>query len=310
MSVTPRASGASVEGVSERYENGFRVLSVDDPNALTQVIGWLKFTSRNGDVLFRGQVSLPSDMMSSGLRGRNATGRANLATRLNAFVREAVGPCTCLEGPFKFRKGHLCVEQVARSSGSSAPVVNKTYRAAVEPLLQHYGIKTRWLDVVDNVWVALWFACHKQVAVENYAYYLRRSVAQEGVDSKAYIVVLETGVLDATDVPGYRVGANARVVDLRYAVPSVYLRPHAQHGLLMAPLAVSADSRGSLRDQVAAVVEVHTRDALEWLGTGAMTSPFVLFPPAARDEGYRRLLEYAPKSSSLIGAITHYGPGY
>ena len=32
---------------------------------------------------------------------------------------------------------------------------------AIVPLLQHYGIKRSWLDVVDNLWVALWFGLHK-----------------------------------------------------------------------------------------------------------------------------------------------------
>ncbi|WP_420914265.1 FRG domain-containing protein [Comamonas aquatica] len=27
--------------------------------------------------------------------------------------------------------------------------------------MQHYGLNTTWIDIVDNIWVALWFACHE-----------------------------------------------------------------------------------------------------------------------------------------------------
>ena len=38
------------------------------------------------------------------------------------------------------------------------------HKLATEPLLQHYGIETRWLDVVDSVPHALFFATHQLVA--------------------------------------------------------------------------------------------------------------------------------------------------
>lgn len=34
-------------------------------------------------------------------------------------------------------------------------------RDVLEGVLQQYGINTTWLDAVDNIWVALWFACYK-----------------------------------------------------------------------------------------------------------------------------------------------------
>jgi len=38
-------------------------------------------------------------------------------------------------------------------------------RKILDPLLQHYGIRTNQIDLVDNVWVALWFALHKAKCV-------------------------------------------------------------------------------------------------------------------------------------------------
>ena len=33
--------------------------------------------------------------------------------------------------------------------------------ADIDPILQHYGIRTPWIDLVDNIFVAIWFAIHK-----------------------------------------------------------------------------------------------------------------------------------------------------
>lgn len=35
---------------------------------------------------------------------------------------------------------------------------NYRFNCGYTPLLQHYGIKTDWIDVVDNIFVALWFS--------------------------------------------------------------------------------------------------------------------------------------------------------
>lgn len=171
-----------------------------------------------------------------------------------------------------------------------------------------YGLRTRWLDVVDNIWVALWFACHTQVTVGRHAFYLKRSPAQEN-DGRAYVAVLKTGQLEDTGTPGYWVGASTRLIDLRYAVPSVYLRPHAQHGLLLEPRRMPAGTTGSMMCMVAAHLEIRLSDALAWLGEGAMLSPHVLFPPAARDEGYRRLLDSSLHPPPSLGRVTVVGPG-
>jgi len=67
------------------------------------------------------------------------------------------------------------------------------------PLLQHYGIKTDWVDLLDNVFVALWFSsnCSKEV----------------------FSFVKFFG------------DAELVVKDLRENHSSLSLRPHCQHGL-------------------------------------------------------------------------------
>ena len=305
----PNRNVPSIDGVSERTEGNWRVFSVADPNSLTQLVGWLKFTAESGLVLYRGQQRLHNTMMATGFRD----GGPRMHEQLNREMREHVSKltgadCSCPSGPYSFGQAHLCRERVQRTTTPSRFVLSSTYRAVVEPLLQHYGLRTRWLDVVDNVWIALWFACHAQESEGRYAHHLRRSIAREGTDAKAYIVVFDTGPLVSTEIPGYSVGSHTRVVDLRYCVPSTYLRPHAQHGVLLAPAKIPDGVTPSLDAQVPCAIEVPLIDALDWLGAGVMTSAFALFPPATRDIGYRRLLEPGVPVSKLLGEITVFGP--
>jgi hypothetical protein len=48
-----------------------------------------------------------------------------------------------------------------KSIVDAMPIFQQIKLFSHEPLLQHYGLATTWIDLVDNIWVALWFACHK-----------------------------------------------------------------------------------------------------------------------------------------------------
>ena len=58
-----------------------------------------------------------------------------------------------------------------------------------------------------------------------------------------------------------------------------------------------------------ATMRIKLGDALEWLGDGTMLRPYVLFPSASVDEGYRRFLDYAPQPPERFGNFSVYGPG-
>jgi hypothetical protein len=118
------------------------------------------------------------------------------------------------------------------------------YRPSTEPVLQHYGIKTRWLDLVDSVLHAVFFAVH---SVES-------AVDPDGVswlshvqssDEFGFIYLLDCGterelkalqVLEdmiIKDVSGVWMASDGfQLCDLRRAKPSKALRLHSQHGLL------------------------------------------------------------------------------
>lgn len=325
----------NVRGVQrEADQHGVPVFRIGDPNALTQMLGWAKYKFSDGRVYFRGQASIYPDMLPTGLRSGRRNEVQELSEALRSYIDYLVGsPCACTGFTKNYRNSHRCAERMPSMSGRKR-IVPTTYRAAIEPLLQHYGIATRWIDVVDNIWVALWFAAHTQVNEDQFAHHARRSPAQERSthyrkqakvsqsdgnsaasgpspddwEPFAYVAVLQTGPIGATTIPGYSVGQETRVVDLRACVPSTYLRPHAQHGILMAPFNLDATSPGSLAHNLVAYFEIRLEDALDWLGEGAMLSPFVLFPPATMDDGYRWLTS-ADAAPKILGHITHFGPG-
>lgn len=310
-----RVSAAGADVVDDTAVGGrtIPVVHVDDPNSMTQVLGHLKYASPPGSrQLFRGTTRLHATLVPSAYRtvARQA-GRTKNATAIQQYMDDlAGGGCSCARkrGKPVCRKEWPCPDQVPSRARNG--VIAGTPRAAIEPLLQHYGIGTRWLDVVDNAWVALWFACHRQETSRDgrYAHHVRRSVAREPGEH-AYVTVVDTGPTSPSRVAGIHQGEKARVVDLRYALPSIYLRPHAQHGLLFSDSVWDTQRSPDLFHLIAAIVRIRLVDALEWLGAGEMLSPYSLFPPPTRDEGYRRLLEFAPDVPTQIGSIVHYGPG-
>jgi hypothetical protein len=122
-----------------------KVLDVSTPHALSQAAGYLKFANGiDGGVYFRGQCAVHSTMVPSLFRGlkRVLTTRE---THLHQFMTAAV------------------------QNGAFLP---NTPDYAREPLLQHYGIRTRWLDLFDNVWTALWLGCNRAMATGRFGEYL------------------------------------------------------------------------------------------------------------------------------------------
>jgi hypothetical protein len=182
---------------------------------------------------------------------------------------------------------------------------------AHEALLQHYGIRSRWLDLVDNVWVALWFACHAIHSTghhNEYLHFRRRSLSRPGGHGYAYILLIQTGQLG--QVPrkqGLLRGDLSELIDLRVAAPSVYLRPHAQHGVLIRKRQNNDYASENMESLIAGIIRIDLADALSWLGDGGMLSVHALFPPPHFDFGYRRLLEKTPLGPPQLGAIQHIG---
>ena len=268
-------------------ENGIGVFHVRSPHILTQAAGYLKYIlakEKPMGVFFRGQRTLYEGLIPTLYRGIGS--QASKKTRDDAI------------------KAYL---QTIKDENK---VLRNVPDYAREPLLQHYGIRTRWIDVIDNVWVALWFACHRAQATgdfEEYLHFERREPLNDE-DKYAYIllVAIEMAGINTTK-PGLYQGFDTDLIDLRIAAPSTYLRPHAQHGLLFRRVRQANHDNMDCADFTAGIIRVDLVDALTWLGEGKFLGSHALFPPPLYDFGYRDLLDKAPRKEKFLGAIHHIG---
>jgi len=268
-------------------ESGVFVYDVANQHVLVQAAGYLKHVLAKDatcGVFFRGQTKLYPALLPSLYRG--ATTQAHKQARDKALA-----------------------DYLKSCEGN---VMSAVPDYAREPLLQHYGIRTRWLDLVDNIWVALWFACYTAHATGPFGQYLHFEVRKPGPDSDkpsyAYVLMVKAGVevLDGKK-PGFFNGTDTELIDLRIAAPSIFLRPHSQHGLLFRRSKWADHKHMDNAEFVAGVLRVRLCDALDWLGDGALTSIHALFPPATYDFGYRELLNSAPTGNKTIAGINVIG---
>ena len=179
-------------------------------------------------------------------------------------------------------------------------------REAIEGMIQQYGGLSRWIDVVDNIWVALWFACHRAWTASDiaetdkakahnhspmqYVHYEKRVPELEKEDKRyAYVVLI--GVEEKLELksPGFYKSQRDELLNLRQALPSQFIRPHAQHGWLVRRRKGSGCVR-DLKGMIHGVIKIPLDIALDWLGTSKAFSVDSIFPPPAFDTGWRDLM--------------------
>ncbi|WP_404352661.1 FRG domain-containing protein [Phycicoccus jejuensis] len=288
-------------GVELNTTSGPDFLAVDALHELLQVVGYLKYLRGSGAVMLRGQTSLYSTLDPSLYRGLKVN-RTNRDSIIGGFI-QTTSPWSCTHAD---HAPVLCTEKVPQLPSSRRGLLaSGTPRYAAEGLLQHYGIRTRWLDFVDNVWVALWFACHDFVRAGRFVHVVRR-VPVTGSEYAYLVGVVVDGPL-VEKAPGlFRSEGEAHLLDLRRAVPSFYLRPHAQHGWLLRPW------MNDPRNFTTINIRVDLGVALNWLGSGQLLSAFGMYPPASVDVGYRTLLQNVDTMNipEVLGSIDVAGPGY
>lgn len=262
------------------WHDSENILDIHTPHALIQAVGYLKYARRTqGPVLFRGQNTTYPTMKPSLYRSiTTERGKHSRDRQLKEYIDEAA---------------------------SANAFIGLFPDYVREPLLQHYGIRTRWLDLVDNVWTALWFACQESLATGPLGQYLHFTPSQS---KTAYVVLLQGGA-ETTDAneAGLLTSNKTLIIDLRRAAPSTYLRPHAQHALLMRRTAYPDAQSMDLSEFIVGIIRVEPAKAREWLGYGQLSTTRHAFPPPYYDEGYRRLLDNAPQGSSTVGSIHHIG---
>ena len=131
------------------------VYEVTTVHGLNQMVGYVKHTNANdGTVLYRGQARLYEKLIPSILH-ENPT-EAELKTRsqkLSNYVEKIAADD---------RMGKL----LHFDESTDSRYFYKLY--VIESMLQHYGLRTRFQDFVDNHWTALWFGLYelKQEAMD------------------------------------------------------------------------------------------------------------------------------------------------
>src|SRR5260221_1357448 len=173
--------------------HGRHFLQISDPHSLVQAAGYLKHRCAiDGEsVYFRGQSATYNSLTPSLFRGISDTQGAQ-AVRASA-------------------KNQFLQQVITRSS-----IFQKFHPIAHEPLLQHYGLQTTWMDLVDNIWVALWFACHRAHSSGKggqYLHFERRNPFEDPTGT-AFIILVGTEI-SPSGVPGFHKGATTETVDLR-----------------------------------------------------------------------------------------------
>ncbi len=108
----------------------------------------------------------------------------------------------------------------------------KSPKRIFEATIQHYGIKTTQIDIVDNLWIALWFASNEfrgKTIKSNEHLFVSKSNREFG-----YILLVASDVLIPSQYnKGLYIGEQTELIDLRKALPSYYLRPHSQHAYML-----------------------------------------------------------------------------
>jgi hypothetical protein len=109
--------------------------------------------------------------------------------------------------------------------------------------------------------------------------------------------------------PGCFKDDDSEAIDLRIAAPSHFVRPHAQHGLVIKALDKEGRASIDFSPLLAGIIRVDLADALDWLGSGDMLNVHSLFPPPPYDFGYQEILDNLPVPNKHLGAIHRIGAG-
>lgn len=286
------------------FENGHKVpiYQVDTVDGLNQIIGHVKFNNRDyGKVFYRGQGDLHPTMRPGLTRGikRIETPYKKLKDKIFSYTQNE-----------KFCN-EIKIDTYQEKDKSFFGRRDKSIRdfAVLEAIAQQYGEKTRFLDVVDNHWNALWFGLHKyQKSSNGYSFYTNRVNLTDSLEPTSkyqYLILLAVDDKGNGSFKGFTQG-DILSVDLRMILPSTFLRPHAQHSLMVRRnKATDNDEMFDLSGQVVGILRLHIDKVNKWLGNGQLMNTSTIFPSPRRDFGYDLLLK-KEKEGGIIPLTLDY----
>lgn len=251
------------------------VIYAKTPQGLVQAAGYAKYMiGRDGVVFYRGQQSNYPTMSPSLYR---QSIKDSSGTYVNKIVSDN-------EKSTRSRILDLIISKLRVSD----MFLRNTPDSAMEGILQHYGICTRYIDIVDNIWSALWFSCHS-VNTSVHSKDIMHIVKSN--KEYSYVYLLSLGKIKTISNGIYETYGNYEIVDLRTAAPSLYLRPHAQHGLVVKRVNQQLYSKSDMMNSVGLTIKIKTKNALKWIGEGELLLPSAMYPSQFFDSGYAKLMK-------------------
>lgn len=253
-----------------------KIYEINDIPHLIQFVGYCKYLNREWRVLLRGQSILYM--------------HDNKIVMTPSLYREIIENET-VDYNAKYQK-HINIVKRNKTKSLDYDI------DILDPLLQHYGLKTNQIDVVDNLWVSLWFASHYcDSAVVNSHEYIKYC---QSSNEYGYLFLLASDAnINGSD--GIYRGDMTTLVDLRKAVPSAFIRPHAQHAFM---LTKNNKCESDYTDLIVGIVKIKTANILRWIGNSDLLAVENLFPSPIYDDGYATLLN---KFKIEDGEIGRYG---
>lgn len=272
-------------------------------HALNQLIGHAKFNNQSyGNVYYRGECKLHPTLKPSLFRQCKNAERAT--ERISRLIQRIA------DDPYMQKELKII------------PGDYDATKCKIEGMLQHYGVPTRFVDVVDNHWVALWMGLNQAEKPKQYNqhyHYAERSIPLvelakgEPVSDNLlfqYILLMAIPFPSNRTFTGIQSSSDYLEVDLRQTLPSTFLRPHAQHGLVIRRKVHQPSSCGTdaydMAHSVIGIIKIRIDKVHEWMGSGTLLTQNNLFPPPGYDYGYDLLLSRSDLFEGSEFSIARY----
>lgn len=311
LKINPRLSipGAHfVENYHFTCGNCVPIFEVETVHTFNKMIGYSKYRNKDKcEILYRGEAHLHEKLLPSLFRKSDKLSHApkNLAKLMDKIIKDSQLPKTIGLIDIKNHPS-FCKKKKSREDWIQIEKILKVNKIILEGMLQHYGISTRFVDVVDNHWIALWMGnhiCKKFKQAETYCRYVQRDIKiADAIRMNAgemdkqwyqYILLIAVPIRKNYEQRGIWSTSDFIQVDLREALPSLFLRPHAQHGIVVRKRVKDegATDGYDLATNVIGILKIRFDYCSEWMGGGQLLCQDNLFPPPAFDLGYDILLK-------------------
>jgi len=252
--------------IDTNMETKREFIFIDDLMLIVRFLGYMKFEynrpKNRNHIFIRGQVNDHNGMIPSIFRGSDLNFN-RIERRLSAYE--------------KVKKDIYRITKAARFMGEVGGAS-----------MQHYGLKTPWLDLVDNIFIGLWFARNQMKWLDEEKYQIEKSKNEFG-----WIYLLKAEYEKKVNDEGICIGEKTQWCDLRYHHRDLSLRPHFQHGIFISRTDYSKENYDMDEDVVATIkfpikLKNDIQDVL----------PKYIFPEKRYDNTYKYLTK--PKINEMI----------